>query len=359
MLVISNYSGAINPVRPEAEIFLGLKKQGVSITVMTPRESYYADRFIEAGIEVIDYHPTKKFDFRAIKLIRKLVRQRGINIVHAFNSRAIANAAWALLGMKTTLVGYRGYSGNIYWYDPSCYLAFLNPRVNYMICLAESVREMFLENGMPAHKAVTISKGHDPAWYNSIEAADLGEFHLPAGAMVCAFVANNRTKMKGLNYLIEATHFLPPTAPVYFLLIGQGLDNPEILRQIAASPYKDRIVFAGFRKNASELIKACDVAISASIYGEATQKAMIEAMYLGKPVVMTDISGNRGMAEDGISGFVVPPRDARAIARAVTALWQDPELRLTMGAKARRRIAEVLNLEKTIADYKAFYERIV
>lgn len=357
--MISNYSGAVNPVRPEAEIFLGLKKQGVPITVMTPHGSYYAERFSEAGMDVIDYRPPNKFDPKAIRLIRRIVRERNINIVHAFNSRAIANAAWALLGMKTKLVGYRGYSGNIHWYDPSCYLAFLNPRVDYMVCLAESVREMFVKNGLPPRKAVTISKGHDPAWYNSIEAADLGEFKLPAGAMVCAFVANNRTKMKGLTYLIEATGFLPPAAPIYFLLIGQGLDHPEILQQIAESPYKDRIIFAGFRKNASELIKACDIAISASIYGEATQKAMIEAMYLGKPVIMTDISGNRGMAEDGISGFIIPPRDAQAIARAVTALWQDPELRSAMGTQARHRIAQVLSLEKTIADYKAFYERIV
>ena len=60
ILVISNYSGPLNAIRPEAEIFVSLIKKGVKITIMTPAKSHYGGVFKELGAEVIDYRPTKK-----------------------------------------------------------------------------------------------------------------------------------------------------------------------------------------------------------------------------------------------------------------------------------------------------------
>src|SRR5690606_13666335 len=104
---------------------------------------------------------------------------------------------------------------------------------------------------------------------------------------------------------------------VRFLLIGKGMDTPEILAMIQRSNKPDRFIFTGFRDDASSLVKACDIAISVSIYGEATQKAMIEAMFLGKPVILSSISGNRGMTVDGEGGYIVRPKDAEQIAAAL------------------------------------------
>ena len=359
VLVISNYQGAINPVRPEAEIFLGLHKQGVELTVLSPTDNaYYADRFREAGIEVIDFEARSKFNPRDVAFVRELIKARGFDIVHCFKNNALAISNWACQGLPVKLLAYRGYTGNIHWYDPSCYLTYLHPRVDYITCLADSVKEVMQANLLNPSKAITINKGHNPAWYDDVQAADLSEFDFPEGAMICSFVANARSKMKGLNYLIGSTHHLPQEAQIYLLLIGRDLDDGGIRNLVDNSPWKDRIVFAGFRKNANELVKACDVAISVSIFGEATQKAMIEAMYLGRPVLMTDISGNRNMAEDGKSGYIVPPRDTEAIANALMKFWKDPGKRLEMGKEARKRIAEILSIDRSVADYKAFYERI-
>ena len=98
---------------------------------------------------------------------------------------------------------------------------------------------MFLKNGVPKHKPVTINKGHKSEWYDSIPAADLREFKFPDGAMVCSFVANNRTKMKGVKYLIEAANALPDDANIYFLMIGQGIDSDDMKTLIATYGYID------------------------------------------------------------------------------------------------------------------------
>lgn len=358
ILVISNYGGTLNAVRPEAEIFVGLAKLGFPLWVMTDGGCDYADKFKSLGATVIDYLPKSKFDRKAISLIKKCVDENNIDIVHGFHSKAIACSAWALIGRKTKLVGYRGYTGNIHWYDPSCYLAFLNPRVDYMICLAESVREMFLANGMPERKAITIHKGHKPEWYAGVRPGDLSEFGIQKDEMVFSLVANHRTRMKGMHYLVKASALIPDDLPIKFLIIGKGLDTEEITSMIAKTAFPDRFIYTSFRSDATSIVKACDVSISASLFGEATQKAMIEAMYLGNPVIITDIPGNRGMVVHGSGGFVVPPADAQALADAIISMWNSREKLTAMGTKAKEHIESFLSNDRAVASYAAFYQRI-
>ena len=345
-------------MRPEAAIFLGLIKKGVKLFVMTTVESHYAQEFEKAGATVLNYHPKSKFDWKAIKLIRKTVVDQKIDVVHAFNSKGISTAIWALQGLPAKLVTYRGYTGNIFWYDPSCYLTHLHPRVDYIVCLAESVREMFLKNGVPENKAVTLLKGHSADWYNHITPADLSEFNIPKDAMICSFVANNRVKMKGIEYLVKSAELLPDDAQIYFLMIGEGIDSPPIPSLLAQSKHKDKFIFTGFRNDASALVKACDISISVSLFGEATQKAMIEAMYLGNPVIISDISGNKGMVQDGEGGYIVPTKDSKAIAEALMKFYQHQEQIPSMGLAAKKHISAFLSAEKSIEDYYGFYQRI-
>jgi len=359
LLIISNYRDPIAPIRPEAEIILRLKKEGYTITVMTPMDGYYPTKLMESGCYIIDHLPSGKFERKTIDLIKHAVAQERIDIIHAFNSKAIANAAWAVWGnKKVKLVSYRGYTGNIHWYDLTNYISFLNPRINFMVCLAESVREMYLKNGVASDRAITINKGHDPAWYADAQAADLSEFAFPADALVCALVANYRTKMKGIRYLVEAASLLPKESKVHFLMIGKGLRSKEIEPLLKLKPVENRFTFTGFRADAPNLVKASDVSISASLFGEATQKAVIEAMNLGNPMIITDISGNRGLVKDGISGYVVPPADGLAIRDALIKLEEDASLRSRMGEEAKRHIAQFLSIDRSVKEYAQFYDRI-
>lgn len=359
ILVISNYSGALNPIRPEAEIFIGLIQKGFKVTVMSEKRGHYFKEFERLGATVLDYHPKSKIDRKAIQLIKAYCKKEQVDIVHSFNSKAISNACFALINSTIKIVGYRGYTGNIHWYDPSLYLTFLHPRLDYMICLAESVRSMFIENGMSSKKAITIHKGHKLDWYADIKKADLSEFDIPNGALVVAFVANFRTKMKGLSDLIQATHHIPNDLNIRFLLIGKGMDTPEMKALIDNSPNPDRFIFTGFRSDSTSIVKASDIAISVSLFGEATQKAMIEAMFLGKPVIMTDIPGNKGMVINGQGGYIIPPSDPKIIASSIMLYSNNRSSISKMGDSAKSHIQSFLSNERTISEYQNFYLSII
>jgi glycosyltransferase involved in cell wall biosynthesis len=360
ILVISSYDEIWNAVRPEGELFIGLHHRGVDVTIMTEGHALYADRFRKEGLKVIDFHPRSKFNREESAFIREKLLEGDYDILHLFNNKAIINGIRAAKGLPVKVVTYRGYTGNVHWYDPSSYLTHLHPRVDGITCVSEAVKESF--NGQlffDASKAMVVHKGHDPAWYEDVQAASLDEFDLPAGAIVVSMVANAR-KMKGLPYLLEAAKLLSPELPLYFLLIGRGMDTPEVRRELERFPYGSRFRFAGFRKDdVLQLVKACDISILPSIRGEGLSKVILEAMFLGKPVIMTNISGNKGLAENGKSGWIVPPRDPAALADALTKLAGDEARRTRMGAAAKNYIATHFGLANSVERQLEVYQKLL
>jgi L-malate glycosyltransferase len=357
ILVISSYDDSWNAVRPEAEIFIGLHKAGFEVDIMTQGYAPYVERFRNEGLRVIEFHPRKKFDPEAVRFIRGALKKGRYDILHLFNNKAIVNGNLAAIGLPVRVLTYRGYTGNIHWYDPISYLTHLNPRVDRIVCLADSVRDHIRRNLLFRNKelALTINKGHHPSWYEGIQPADLSEFDIPPGTFVVGCVANAARRMKGMPYLIEATRFLPRDAPIHFLLIGSGMDHPRVAESLRGSPFRDRIHMSGFRMNPLELISACDASVLPSIFGEATPKAVLESMYLGIPTIMTSIAGNKGLAIHNDSGMIVPPRNARAIAGAIEFLWQNPDKRREIGRKGQEYIAAQISLERSVREYGELY----
>lgn len=359
VLVVSSYDDNYNAVRPEGELFIGLSRAGLDIHVMTQGHTPFAQRFREAGIRVIDFHPSRKFDREAIRRIRAEIIEHDRQIIHLFNNKAITNGILAAWRLPVKVVTYRGYTGNIHWWDPTAYLTHLNPRIDAVSCVSEAVREVYLRQPFfAARKAVTISKGHDPAWYADVSAADLSAFDLPPDAIVMGTVANAR-RMKGMPYLAEALQYVDPQWPLYLLFIGRGLDTPDLLKQLDATPFRQRVRFTGFRQDVLSLVKALDISVLPSVKGEGLSKVLLESLFLARPTIMTDIGGNRGLAVDGQSGFVVPARNPRALAEAIEKLVKDPDLRQRMGQAGARHVAEHYGLARSVKEMKGLYESLL
>jgi glycosyltransferase involved in cell wall biosynthesis len=309
------------------------------------------------GIRIIDYVPGSKISLRAIRRIRHELKNGAYDVVYAFNNKAIANTAVAVLGLDVGLATYRGQTANISRWDPACYLTHLNPRVDMVICVADAVRDSVRAQHRRPECVATVYKGHDLAWY-SAQAADLTGFGVPADAFVVGCVANNRPR-KGLSVLVEAGKFLPDAAPIHFILVGSNMDDPRLSRAIAESPWRNNIHVLGFREDVPALIAACNVTVLPSIKREGLPKTVIESMAYGVPAIVTNTGGSPELVLDGDSGIVVPTSDANAIADAIMRLWQDPVLCKQMGARARERIATRFRVEDSVSKTRALLEQLV
>lgn len=358
ILVISNFRSIVT-VRPEAEIFIGLAKKGHDITVLTYEDSEYIPRFEEHGIKIIPFHPTKKRDKGSISFIREELIQGEYDIFQMYNSLAYLNGIPAAKGLPVKVILYRGYTGNIAWYDPFIYLKYFNKIVDAVICNVKAIEELFVKNYF-GNKIIfkTINKGHEISWYQVDEKADLSEYTRSKENVKFICTANDR-KMKGVKYLLEATHYLEKDAPFELFLAGNNMDRPEFLKLINKSPVKDKIHILGFRKDVLEVENNCDVFVLASLYGESITKAAIEAMALGKAPLITDIPGNKNLVINGESGIVVPKADAKALAEGMKQYINNPELIEKYGKAAQNRIQTVFHTSKTVEEYEKFYKELI
>ncbi len=358
LLVLSSHADSLNSIRPEAEIFVGMQALGVDVTVMTQADGVYNEQLRAAGVRLVDFAPSQKFDRHAVRYVRDYVIEHDIDVVYAFNNPAIITCNRALRGLKRVgLVTYRGQTGNLSRWDPTCYLTHLNPRVDLILGVSNAVRDSVKIAHPSPEKAETVYKGHDLSWYND-EPIARSEIGVPDDAFVVGCVANNRPR-KGVRVLIAATNHLPLDANIHFVLVGGGMDDPEISKQIAASPYSDRFHILGYRNDSLAIISACDVSVLPSVKREGLPKTVIEAMVHETTPVVTTAGGSPELVENGVTGFVVPVDNPEAIADKIQWLYEHPQSCKEMGQKARLRIAEHFNVKDSAQRTKDLMEALI
>jgi glycosyltransferase involved in cell wall biosynthesis len=322
----------------------------------------YLDELRAAGVRIIDWHPTSKFSRRDRQRIREELTARHYDLLHLFNNRAVAAGIGAARGWTGKVVTYRGYTGNVHWYDPTAYWQHLSPRVDLITCVSAAVKESLdAQLFFDGNKTTVVPKGHDPAWYAGVEAADLHElFGIPRDRVVVTLVANAR-RMKGLEYLGTAIRRMPAELPLHFLFVGRGLAETELPVDLADSPYHDEedFTFAGFRQDVLSLLAASDISILPSVQGEGLSKVLLESMFLGRATIMTDIGGNRGLGVHGQTALIVPPRDEDALVEAIVELAGDAELRNRIGREAAAYVAEHFGADRAAALLNAAYRRLL
>jgi rhamnosyl/mannosyltransferase len=165
---------------------------------------------------------------------------------------------------------------------------------------------------------------------------------------------------KGYTYLIEAARHLGEDYVV--LIAGSGPLKHKLENQIRAAGLGDRVILLGAVKyeDVGSYYEACDVYCLSSISrNEGFGLVQVEAMLFRKPVISTAVEGS-GITWaniDGETGYVVPPRNARALADAIDRICADRDIYTRFGAAGLKRATEVFTVERmldsTLDVYKA------
>jgi glycosyltransferase involved in cell wall biosynthesis len=358
ILVISDYR-TVGSSRPEAEIFIRLAQLGHKVCILSHGEAtFYNQRFRSFGIEVIEKHPTRKISRAYIRFLRTLVLEHEFDFVHVFNSKGLTNAVWALMGIKTKLIAYRGFAGQTHWYDPMMYTKYFHPRVDHIICVSKDIEKILLKNMPGGHARLsTIPKGHDPKWYSEVIPVDRSVHGFSTEDILVCFLANVRP-FKGLDYVLQSTHLLPSDLPVHLLFIGNGYEKENIRQQIGSSPWRNKIHVLGFQSDALSVLATCNSLIQASTHGEGLSKSVVESMFLGIAPIITDIPGNKGLVDDGQSGWIVPVKDPLAISKALIEMATDKTERERRGANAREHMQLHYHIDQTVEGYLRLYAKL-
>ncbi len=176
------------------------------------------------------------------------------------------------------------------------------------------------------------------------------ELGIPAGALVVTCVAAFRPE-KGHDKLLRAFAAAAAGLPeTYLVLAGDGPTRPAARQLAAELGISERVKFPGPVTNVRRLLAGSDVTVLASTAVETFSIAMLESMAMAVPMVATDMGGTREAVLEGETGLLVPPGDVGALARALTRILGDPDLRARLGRDARTLVVNRFTEEKMVRE---------
>jgi glycosyltransferase involved in cell wall biosynthesis len=315
----------------------------------------------EQGIPV--HHLRRgRFDPRILSDLVSLARERGARILHVHGYAAADFGRLAARAVGAKLVLHEHFA------DPRMPLyqaladRLLRGRTDGAIAVSRSTREFLVkQRSVPEDRVRLIWNGAPLDEFAPVPReralAVRRELGLPDDALVVGTIGRLNAQ-KGHRFLLEAAAILLPRQPRARLLVaGDGDLMGELRSQAAALGIADRVVFAGHRTDVPGLLGALDVFCISSLY-EGTPLALFEAMAAGKAIVSTSVDGCREVLEDGVTGVLVAPADAAALADGLDRVLGDASLRAALGRQALAA-SRRYDVRTCVEEMQAFYEELL
>lgn len=231
------------------------------------------------------------------------------------------------------------------------------PKNHCIIAVCNEGRDIMIENGVAPDKIKVVFNGIEPAGKpvkNTIIRDELG---LSSDCFVMTIFARFAPE-KGLEFLVDVLAKLKSEAdrPFCCIVCGDGELFGEISAKINALDLNDNCRLLGYRTDTAEILCSSDIYVCSSKCNEAMSFAILEAMNAGLPLVVTDVGGNRDLAETKLRcGYVLPYGEVEGFACAVRKLMDEPETLNELSAAASEKVEKYFNLYKLSEDVYNLY----
>jgi glycosyltransferase involved in cell wall biosynthesis len=293
--------------------------------------------------------PRRAFDVIAIgRSLRRTIRERGVDLVHAHLSAAEFMAAFTTPPGIPIVASRRGRTQNHAdrtWFRAAERLS--HRRLAAMVCNSEELATFTFRHDAAPPPVSVIPNGVDLVRFRPSALPPE-----PVVAVVANLIAYKRHD-RFLRAFAGVARAVPDARAV---LVGDGPERPALEWLVAELGLRDRVRFVGAVQDVRPHLASARVVALASDH-EGLPNALLEAMAMGRPVVATAVGGVPELVRDGDEGRLSPPDDA-AFAQALTALLSSPSDAERMGSAARRR-AERYDWGSVVTRTEDLYRRVV
>ena len=301
-------------------------------------------------------------DYFAFVKICRILKNECIDIVHTHNTQPFIDGGLAavLAGVQTVI-----HTDHARKYpDKRSYMFaewLLSHFVYKVIGVSDHTRlELIRYEKMSPRKVVTIPNGIDPSKLEGKidKKALLKDLNINNRNPVIGF-CGRIAEQKGLIYLLQALPAICSSFPeAVVLLAGDGPLRQDLEHRSQEMGIGDKVKFLGTRQDIPSLLKVFDVFVLPSIF-EGLPMVVLEAMAAGCPVVATDVGGTSTAIDNGKTGILVGPENPGELARGITALLTDRELRNRIIAAAKESVNNNFSAKKMTQRYEQLYLRLI
>ena len=293
-----------------------------------------------------------RYLFKARAFVKKLLRTRKYDIIHAFFAVPAGFIAWRLGKQAPYIVSLRG-SDVPYFNDRFNILYhFLTPLLRIILCNAAKVTansillKELANRSFPRVPISVITNGIDTDFYTPAISFPVSPFNI--------LFVGRLIQRKGVNYLLQAFAKLRMEKEAVLTIAGTGNLNDVLKKQTDELCLTDSVYFLGELRG-KDLLKAYQ---SANVFvlpslNEGMSNALLEAMACGLPVIVTDTGGTKELVS--ANGIIVEKKSADALYNALLKLSTSPDQCIEMGKKSRK-IAENMSWNNMAEQYYELYQ---
>ncbi len=352
-----------------------LQQSGYDVTLVCP-PGPYVDRLQDLGFKCTLLHfPVDKLSpLRELRVLLNLIalyRREGPSIVHHFTIRCVlyGSIAARIVGGISVVNALTGV-GHVFTAN--------GMKARLVRRIVGFLYRHFLTG---SRSRAIFQNSDDMNAFVSAGMADIARSHLiPSSGVNCSTFRRSRERQwshgqrvnvlfgsrlireKGVMEYIDAAKALRSrNLPARFMLAGDIYEqNPSSLTRsdLDAIRGSGAVDVLGHVDNMRAVLDETDIVVLPS-YREGCPRILVEAAAMGIPIVATDVPGCRVVVDHDITGFLVPPRDANALAQAIGRLVRDETLRRRFGQAGR--LMAVYNFDESIvlADTMRVYDRLM
>ena len=343
--------------------YLNQEQFDYEFAYMLPWKDFLVPVITKAGFPVHCLNVQKTWHFFSVlRRLQKLIREGRFGLIHA---------DLPVTGILARLMGRRFGIPVIYTehnlqerYHP------LTRRANALtfgwndcvLAVSEEVAASINRSGLARKSNVRTLLNGVPVEQVRAEAGNANglreEFGIPKNNLVVGTVAVFRRQKRLQDWLKVVSRITQQQKNVTFLLVGHGPEEAMLRSKIRELRIEDRIVMPGFRPDGRRVMALMDVFLMTSEF-EGLPMALLEAMALRKPVVATAVGGIPEVVKNGDEGFLTHVSAVDELARCITKLLSDPQLRQRMGERGAAKVEEKFHIKHRVKFIEALYLEVL
>ena len=254
--------------------------------------------------------------------------------------------------IKESFIEFRFFFKAYQWY-----ISILADKI---ICVSSPVKDQF-QKWIRRKKVVLLYEGFPIEEFGPVEEEKISAFRDQFGLNghpVVGVVGRIKFSRKGQDVFVRAVAMMKDDFPnVKFLIVGSPFPGNEehlenLKKLVVDLGIRERVILTGDVSDIRIAYSALDISVLPSAFPEPFGGVVVESMAYGKPVVGTRIGGTIEQIEDGTTGLLVEPNNPEELARAITILLRDSNLRRKMGSAGRERFLRLF-------EFQLYYESII
>jgi glycosyltransferase involved in cell wall biosynthesis len=352
--VASSLPGSGGIEKSVLHLATGLRARGHEVEITAIPDSWVWKQAQEKGFVTLPVAVRNQHDFAALRPYTQIFRRGNYDIVNVHFSPdylipALAAKRAGQRGVVMTRYIVKPWRGVKRWlYGDTLY--------ERILAVSEAVRGALLAGGIAPERVITVHGGVEIPTETLAPAPLREELHLPPEAVLIGIVSRIAPE-KGHRFLLEAMRDVDSRAVC--LVVGEGPDEAGLQEFVRANGLESRVRFLGWRLDSAAIMTALDIVVQPSLWEEACSLAIMEAMSLGKALIVTRVGGNPELVLHEQSGLVVPKEDSVALAAALNTLVRSSETRQRMGKAARERQRAGFSIETMTAGTEKVYSELL